>query len=171
MNQTPNPSGAEPLPGQWLLPEDFSSVVRLTPLVAIDLVLRSPASCILVGLRSHEPARGFYFVPGGRIAKNETLDAAFTRIAHAELGVTLKRSDARLLGVYEHFYQTNRLQALGFGTHYVVLAYQLGMDLDISSLPTDQHNEFRWMNIPDLLAAPDVHDNTKAYFPRASPSR
>lgn len=167
----PNPSGAEPLPGQWLLPEDFSSVVRLTPLVAIDLVLRSPESRILVGLRSHEPARGFYFVPGGRISKNETLDAAFTRIAHAELGVCLKRSDARLLGVYEHFYKTNRLQAPAFGTHYVVLAYELALDLDIASLPTDQHNEFRWMSMPGLLAAHDVHENTKAYFHPASPIR
>ena len=89
---------------------------------------------ILVGLRRNEPAAGFWFVPGGVIRKNETLDAAFARITHAELGRSTARRDATLLGVYEHHYRENFLRTPGIGTHYVVLAHELSID-DAPELP------------------------------------
>src|SRR3954466_13792753 len=49
----------------------FADVVRLAPLVSIDLVIRDPDGDVLVGLRTNAPAKGFWFVPGGRIRKNE----------------------------------------------------------------------------------------------------
>src|SRR5574340_1126592 len=113
----------EPMPGQRLAAGDFDSVVRLTPLVALDPVVRSPEGRVLVGRRRNEPAKGFFFTTGGRITKNESLAAAFRRISLAELGVEKRIKEARFLGVYEHFYTTNNHQLAGFGTHYVVLAY------------------------------------------------
>ena len=97
---------------------DFESVVRLTPLVAIDLIVRSPDGRVLLGRRNHEPAKGSFFVPGGRITKNETLAAAFKRISRAEIGVEKTIEAARFLGVYEHFYRTNSFeQPLSAYTH------------------------------------------------------
>lgn len=152
-------------------PEEFSAVVRLTPLVSIDLILRSPDGRFLVGHRKHEPAKGTYFVPGGRISKNETRAAAFKRLTRDELGVEKPIADARFLGVYEHFYPANRYEEKGFGTHYVVLAYELDLDLPTASLPKEQHGEYAWMTEAEILAAPDVHPNTKAYFPGAARRR
>jgi colanic acid biosynthesis protein WcaH len=157
----------EPEPGQWLAAEDFDTVVRLTPLVAIDLVVRSPEGRILVGRRVNEPAKGSLFAPGGRISKNETLAAAFRRISLAELGVEKRIQAARFLGVYEHFYATNSHEVAGFGTHYVVLAYRLAATPEDLSLPKDQHGEFAWLTEPELLSSPEVHKNTKAYFSSA----
>src|SRR5215470_19571971 len=107
----------EPKPGEWMKPAEFESVVRLTPLVAIDLVIRSPEGRVLVGRRIHEPAKDVFFVPGGRITKNETLAAAFRRISREELGVELQLDGARFLSVNEHIYPTNRFHKKGFGTH------------------------------------------------------
>jgi colanic acid biosynthesis protein WcaH len=101
---------------------DFLEVVERTPLVSIDLVVQDRAGRVLLGRRTREPAKNTWFVPGGRIRKNETLDAAFSRITAAELGAPLARSQARLLGVYTHLYETNFAEAAGIGTHYVVLA-------------------------------------------------
>jgi colanic acid biosynthesis protein WcaH len=154
----------EPKPGQWLAPEDFDNVIRLTPLVAIDLIVRSPDGRILVGRRSHEPAKGWFFTPGGRVSKNEPLANAFRRISLAELGVEKQITEARFAGVYEHFYATNNHEVAGFGTHYVVLAHELSSaSLDLP-LPQDQHGEFLWLTETELLRSPDVHDNVKAYF-------
>ena len=61
----------ETKPGQRLEPEDFNNVVRLSPLVAIDMIVRSPDGRVLVACRNNEPAKGRFFVPGGRITKNE----------------------------------------------------------------------------------------------------
>ena len=83
----------------WLSNELFRSVVDSTPLISIDLVvLNSKGECLL-GQRLNRPAQGNWFVPGGRILKNETLDAAFNRLTLEELGKVSARSDARLLGV------------------------------------------------------------------------
>jgi colanic acid biosynthesis protein WcaH len=51
-----------------------------------------------------------------------------------------------------------------FGTHYVVLAYELRLDCRPTITLDDQHNEHRWMSEGELKAAADVHDNTKAFF-------
>jgi colanic acid biosynthesis protein WcaH len=154
----------EPKPGQRLAPEDFDNVVRLTPLVAIDLIVRSADRRVLLGRRTHEPAKGTLFTTGGRITKNETLAAAFRRISIAELGVEKQIEDSGFLGVYEHFYRTNNHGQPGFGTHYVVLAYELNIAAQDLQLPDDQHGEFVWLTEAEILRSPDVHENVKAYF-------
>ncbi|MDP3858519.1 MAG: GDP-mannose mannosyl hydrolase [Stagnimonas sp.] len=147
-----------------LLPRaEWLQVVRNAPLVSIDLILIDPQGRVLLGLRENEPARDCWFVPGGVIRKGESLDAAFSRIAETELGLPLRRQDAELLGVYEHFYQQNFAGAAGFGTHYVVLAHRLALAGALQ--PADaQHRALRWFRVDELLAEPAVHANVKAYF-------
>jgi len=156
--------GHEPKPGQWMPNDDFERVVRLTPLVAIDLIVRLPDGRALVGRRTNEPSQGMLFVPGARITKNERLADAFERISGEELGVCKPLTEGRLLGVYEHFYSENRLGKPGFGTHYVVIAYEFQVPEPLRSLPTDQHSEYQWLTPAEMLAHPEVHENTKAYF-------
>jgi colanic acid biosynthesis protein WcaH len=148
----------------WLEPPDFVNVIRLTPLVSIDLILRSADGTALLGRRAFEPARGFWFVPGGRIGKTETLDEAFARILEDETGLVLGREMSRFLGVYEHFYDANRFGEPGFGTHYVVLAHELVLPQRPAIVANDQHETMRWMTPAAILSAPDVHENTKVYF-------
>ena len=154
----------EPKAGVRLDPRDFARVIRLTPLVAIDIIVRSPDGRVLLGRRNNEPAKGCFFVPGGRITKNETLAAAFKRISLAELGVEKKMEEARFLGVYEHFYSTNNLEQAGFGTHYVTLAYEVTSPVEDALLPKDQHGEYAWKTEAELLSCAEVHENTKVYF-------
>ena len=150
------------------LPHDaWLQVVASAPLVSIDLIVRDGEGRVLLGLRKNEPARGLWFTPGGVIRKNETLDAAFARIADAELGLSLRRSDARLLGVHEHLYDSNFAGAANIGTHYVVLAHEVAAPAAMADLPASQHQEWRWMSVPALRAAPDVHDYVKRYFASA----
>lgn len=144
---------------------DFLDMVRLTPLVSIDLIVCDGEGRVLVGRRRNRPARGTWFVPGGRIHKDEKLDAAFSRIADAELGVLkLSRSAARFEGVFEHHYSDNFAGEPDVSTHYIVLAYSLQLTPSAPIGRLDQHSEYLWMTSTELLAHPDVHDNTKAYF-------
>jgi colanic acid biosynthesis protein WcaH len=143
---------------------DLSLVVRRTPLVSIDLIIRDPQGNALLGLRNNEPAKGTFFVPGGVIRKNERLREAFVRILHTETNYTASIDDARLLGAFEHFYENNRFGEPGYGTHYVVLAHELKVN-DISAIKVDaQHSEYRWWSKANLLASTEVHVHTKAYF-------
>jgi colanic acid biosynthesis protein WcaH len=153
-----------PSPPAFLPHEQLRNVVRSAPLAAIDLVIRNSRGEILLGLRNNEPAKGCYFVPGGMILKDERLADAFARILKTETNFTAAIDDARPLGVYEHFYANNRFGEAGYGTHYVVLGYDLKIDDTTALEPDDQHRELRWWSEAELLASPEVHDNAKAYF-------
>ncbi|WP_411388128.1 GDP-mannose mannosyl hydrolase [Pseudomonas sp. MPB23] len=151
----------------WLDLPTFNTVVTSTPLVAIDLVVRNSRNEVLLGLRLNRPAYGYWFVPGGRIQKNERLDDAFRRIARDELGQPFERANARLLGVFEHFYDDSVFANAGFGpdTHYVVLCYCLELaDDETLQPPTEQHQQFHWWPQDELRISPRVHENTRAYF-------
>jgi len=50
--------------------EEFLEVVERAPLVSIDLIVRRGDGLVLLGRRTNEPAKDFWFVPGGRIYKN-----------------------------------------------------------------------------------------------------
>ncbi len=154
----------EPNPGEWLSNADFANVVRLTPLVSIDIIVRAPDRRVLLGCRTSEPAKGVYFVPGGRITKNETRAAAFRRLTRIELGVEKELSEAKFLGAFDHLYLTNRLELPGFGTHYVVLGYEINLEINCSALPREQHGQYVWWHEHEILTATDVHPNTQAYF-------
>ena len=148
-----------------LAPDDFAHVLRNTPLVSIDLVVRDEHGRVLLGLRLNRPAQQWWFVPGGRIFKDERIDEAFLRISRAELGRAIPRRDAEFLGVYEHLYDDNALDIPQLSTHYVVMAYEVHVDAASLDLPDDQHDRFRWMDTDAIRGDASVHPNTRAYFP------
>ena len=72
------------LPPRFLSHGEVDTVIRLAPLIAIDLIIRTARDEVLLGLRKNEPAKGCYFVPGGVILKNEQLAEAFARLIKNE---------------------------------------------------------------------------------------
>lgn len=151
----------------YLSRDDFLNLVRLGPLVSVDLVVADGAGAILLGRRRNEPARGDWFVPGGRILKGETIEAAVARVRAAELGAAGSFGAARLIGAYTHMYDANFAEAPGVTTHYVVLAHAIpASGLDLARLPTDQHDAWRWLAAPGDLGPGEgrVHPHTLPYF-------
>jgi colanic acid biosynthesis protein WcaH len=144
--------------------QELLEVIQRTPLVSIDLVARDSDSRMLLGLRMNEPAKDTWFVPGGRILKDESLDDAFTRITRSELGIECLLSQACFLGLFTHSYKTNFLETPGIGTHYVVIAYQLESSTIPNTLPTEQHRQYRWWSPSDAACAENVHRNVLPYF-------
>jgi colanic acid biosynthesis protein WcaH len=151
------------MPQRLLSASEFAEVVRLTPLISIDLILRNSNGDALLGVRNNEPAKGFYFVPGGRILKNERIADAFQRILLSETGALADIGQSTFKGVFEHFYETNFANRSDFSTHYVVLAYEISQPFDDVRLDS-QHSAFEWWNDERIRTSGAVHRNTKAYF-------
>ena len=141
--------------------EIFSNIIEYTPLVSIELMVKNNIGEVLLGQRINEPAKDFWFVPGGRIYKNETLDKAFKRIVKDELGIELSRKDSKFHGLFEHFYNNNVFNN-DFSTHYVALAHEIHVVYNIKT--NNQHSSYRWFNIDELLSRDDVNKYTKEYF-------
>lgn len=142
--------------------DTFLRVIEATPFVSIDLIIRNEKQQVLLGYRLNRPARDCWFVPGGRIRKNERTQDALQRIAQTELGIPAR--PGTLLGVFDHIYDDNYYGVAGLGTHYVVCAYQFEIGSDAPFTQDDQHARLKWWSVEALLASGEVHDNTKLYF-------
>ncbi len=147
---------------------EFANIVRQTPLVSIDLCILKDRR-ILLGRRLNSPAKDYFFVPGGRIRKEEPIMIAFKRILNEELGLEiLNENHKSFLGVYEHFYQNNFKDNNLFKTHYVVLAYSINHNnLKSNNFEKpfkDQHSEYIWHSIDAKIENLPIHDYTKNYF-------
>ena len=137
----------------------FKTIIDLAPLISIDILLKKDNK-FLLGRRVNKPAQGYFFSTGGRINKNESIDNAMARVALNELNIELK-SIPKFIGVFEHFYDDSIYKNVS--THYVDIAYEYEVK-EIPDLPTEQHSEYKWFTIDELLKSKQVHKYTKDYF-------
>jgi len=150
----------------WLPDETFKSVIQSTPLISIDLIVRNEQGEVLLGKRVNAPAKGYWFVPGGRVRKNETLDDAFVRLVKEELGIEsgITRADAKFLGVFEHFYD-DCVFGNNVSTHYIVLAYNIYINSKISKLKINkQHKDILFKDVQLLSEVNGTHKYVSLYF-------
>ncbi|GGW82318.1 GDP-mannose mannosyl hydrolase [Alteromonas halophila] len=146
--------------------QTFTAVIDSTPLVSIDLVVEDERGDVLLGERANRPAKGFWFVPGGRIMKNERLTDAFERLTRDELGLSVSLAQAELIGPFEHFY-SDYVFGEDVTTHYVVLGYRIKVKRANLALPTEQHARYHWFTVSELMQSKDVHLHSKWYFDSA----
>ena len=93
----------------------------------------------------------------------ERIADAFRRIILNETGVSADISQSTFKGVFEHIYDSNFANRSDFGTHYVVLAYQITQPFDDVRLDS-QHSAFEWWDDERIRTSRVVHENTRAYF-------
>lgn len=147
--------------------EIFKGAVEYYPIVSINIVLEHARLGYLWVLRKNEPAKGEWWVPGGRVMNGETLAEAAHIVLRNETGLT-----AELVGVApspqeEIFHtkdfrgnewktrynpETKRVHYLGFAA-YMKLYTEPQVSLD------GQSQEYRWSK--ELLSA---HPLLRGYF-------
>jgi len=150
--------------GKIISEEDFTSHISQLPLVSIDLLVRNSEGSFLLGKRENRPARGHWFVPGGRIRRMEGFDDAFRRVARDELGVVFELGHAKFHGVFQHMYDDSAFSE-EIGSHYVSIAMELEVrDLELGSLPQRQHKEYRWFELQEIAKDREVRGRTKEFF-------
>jgi len=137
----------------------FKTIIDSAPLISIDILLKKDGK-VLLGKRINKPAQGYFFSMGGRVNKNEAIANAMARIAKNELNIELKYIP-KFIGVFEHFYDDSIYKVVS--THYVNLAYEYEVK-EVLNLPTEQHDEYRWFTIDELLQSEQVHKYVKDYF-------
>ena len=149
----------------FLSNEDFKFVIEKTNLFALDLLVMNHGGQVLLGKRKNAPAKGFWFVPGGRVYLNESLKSAFERILVNETAIPLTNvKHISLYGLYDHLYENSSLEVSSLGTHYIVAAYKICI-VGAPKLQSDgQHFDLKFFDVADLLASNDVHQFTKNYF-------
>ncbi|WP_420426280.1 NUDIX domain-containing protein [Algiphilus sp.] len=148
----------------FLSAADFRHAIASLPLVSVDLLIVNGGK-LLLGQRRDEPARGTWFVPGGRIRRGEAIAKALQRVWREEIVGDMPIAQPQLLGVYEHFYDC-AFDGSAVATHYVVLAYCFALTKTVD-LRQESHDNTWWAPIverPVEHAGASVHPNAQAYF-------
>ena len=144
--------------------KQFQDIIKLTPLIALDLIIYYKNK-ILLGRRINEPAKGFFFIPGGRILKGETLEKSCLRLTKNELGFTIPLNKFTFHMNTQHIYKNNFFNN-NFSTHYICLCYKYELnDIEYKKINIDQqHDDILWLTQDKMLKNDLIHINTKNYF-------
>ena len=123
--------------------------VQNVPIYAIDLIIFFKNGKLLMGKRINNPAKNYFFVPGGRILKDESRKEAFKRITKQEIGLECDIDKSKFLGIYEHFYSNSKWNEKRISTHYIVEARFLEFQrYEKSNFNlTNQHSSFKLIDL------------------------
>ncbi len=125
----------------------FDQILINMPITCLDLLIYNQGRYLLVR-RKNEPVKNQLWFPGGRLFKNEKLEAAAIRIAKNEVGLDCVVKN--FLGVYETIFDTG---PNNIPVHTINITYFLHAHDNIVKLD-ENHSEYTWANIsriPDEL--------------------
>lgn len=146
-----------------LSPEKYLAVISMTHVVTVDLLIKNRDGKIMLCKHKNAPVKGFYFVPGGTIYKDETVKEGAYRMLLWEFGINIK---LRSRCVSEHIYDTNFCDARDskgniISTRYICFAFDADLDENIFE---EQHSDILWLTPEEILTREDVHEYIKLYY-------
>ncbi len=142
----------------------WKNIVMNMPIPAKDLLFYCDKKGLLMGRRINKPAKDYYFVPGGRVFKNENRSNAIKRIAKEEVGYLFNNDKFSSIGIYDHFYLDSIWENTEISTHYIVEAILIVIENDeIKFSLANQHSEIIWINELNIEKV-KVHEYSKQYL-------
>jgi colanic acid biosynthesis protein WcaH len=120
--------------------ETYRQIVEFMPITCVDLIIRHNNKILMVK-RKNRPAKGEWWMPGGRILKNETCEDAAIRKAKEESGLDVKI--VKPLIFEETIFEDSNLDGIKTGTHTINVSFLLDAKGDDVSLD-DQSAEYIW---------------------------
>jgi colanic acid biosynthesis protein WcaH len=144
--------------------DEYLIVIKNTQLIALDLIIINEFNQVLLGYRNNQPAKNTWFTFGSRVYKDETFEEACLRVSTTEIGTTINLEQCYKKGVYKHNYHNN-FDNDNYGTNYIVFAYIYNCKKDSININGDnQHSNYVWFDIDNILNEPSVHNYVKEYF-------
>lgn len=126
--------------------EDYIKVLDTMPILCVDAIVIDKGRCLLVK-RKNEPLKGQYWLPGGRVFKNETLEDAVKRKMKEEIGVEV--SIIKLAGFHEYLYKENEF---GLDSIHTLSAVFFVSPLDTMIVIDSQSDDYIWSDtLPEHL--------------------
>ena len=125
----------------------YAQVVEHMPITCVDvLILSEDRKRFLMGLRKHQPAKGLWWFPGGRLFKGETLQDCAIRKVKEETGIQ-RCYLPRRVKVYETQFDDSEF---GVPIHTVNHLYEVRVP-DVPLQPDDTTEALRWFEHVDEL--------------------
>lgn len=124
-------------------PEMFRRFLAVLPIATVNILIIRGNEVLLVK-RLNEPAKGFWFTPGGIILKGEGVEACALRVCREETGLTVELN--KLIGVYDEYwsegYFTENIQ--------IITACYLASPLSGNVERDWQSSDIQWFSIDEF---------------------
>lgn len=130
--------------------EQYKEFHRLMPILCVDVVLVRNNSFLLLK-RKNAPARGEWWLPGGRVLRDELLADAAKRKIREETGLG-SSEEPEMLGVDETLFPDG---PFGWSTHTVNIVFKAEVK-DGNAKVDNQSEEFQWFEKIDESWTPYV---------------
>jgi colanic acid biosynthesis protein WcaH len=116
--------------------EEYKNVLSAIPIVCVDCLVVNENGEYLLVKRANPPLKGEYWVPGGRLYKNERILEAVHRKMREEIGIGV--DVVTILGILEFFDPANEYSEGGVHTISIVyLVKPLSYDIKLDAQATD----------------------------------
>ncbi len=127
------------------IPEElYKQILENMSVCCVDAVIVNKRRALLV-YRKNEPAKDQWWVPGGRVLKNERLEDAIIRKVKEETGLEVVVE--KKVGVYETMFERGQIPDLKTGVHtinVVFLVYQKDPEQEIKIDETS--GDYKWIS-------------------------
>lgn len=133
----------------------YRQIHREMPIVCVDLVIVRAGAVLLVK-RKKEPAANKFWIPGGRLFKNESAQLAARRLALNEVRLTV--GSLSFLDYMDCYFEEDPF-GHGCGTHSVSLVFrcEIVQKTNENVRVDENHSEFMWWNgLGDCFEMPQV---------------
>ena len=145
---------------KMLIPDNIYDIITSSvPIVCVDLVVINDGKVLLLK-RRNPPARGQWWLPGGRIFKNESIRDAAVRKGRQEIGLVLEPRE--MISVEETIF-TEKEDKVDIHTINIVMKMKI-VQPDFTIKLDQTHVEYKWFekipaNIHEAVRNPLVKMN------------
>ena len=148
----------------------YEEIVRKTVVCCVDIALRNAEGNYLVLRRGTHPAKGYWWLPGGRLLKGETFFAGAVRKAAQEAGVA-DATPIKTLGVWNTFFETSAHMdqcaepaLLGTQTVNAIVLLETSMSAAQIAIALDATSEaYKWITAAEAASQPATGDAEDTY--------
>ncbi len=134
---------------------DYKKILDNMPVACVDLLIYNDNKVLLV-LRKDDPAKGEWFVPGGRIFKNEKLEYGAIRKAREEVGldITLEKQ----IGCFDLFFDKGVFDNIKDGVHTISVVYLCSLKDTKQKIKIDNTSlDARWFDLKNKKELEKTH--------------
>lgn len=121
--------------------KDYKMILENMPIVCVDGVIINEDNEYLLVRRINEPMKNVFWIPGGRLLKNETLEEGIRRKMKQELDIYVKVE--KLLGFFEEFFERSSNE-ISSGLHVISFVFLLAIHNQSDIKLDDQSSEWKW---------------------------
>lgn len=115
----------------------YKQMLLNLPILCVDLIIQNSKGEYLLVKRDNEPVKGLWWIPGGRVIKNDDVYVSAQKKCMQEIGVDI--NDWRVVGIYDDQYDTNA-HGLDTRIHTLSILCRTNVHVEASEIRLDEQS-------------------------------